>query len=707
MNEELMYKKGSEKVLNTLTNSRGNAKKFSSLNTGIYLITKEAFSLYEIIETNTSKRKPLWYNFITIETVVSALILISSKLTIESDVKWKRHLLIEKIANEFFEGDMKLGLGFTEWIIENSELFEKTITQKGIQKIVNYILNPVVTEDIIAQVNARAAREFYPLPMTEKPIQWHYEEEKAIGGYKTKQFPIVRGVKNPSKLNDHLLRSINTLQAVPYRINTVALEAVKANLVEPKKSDFVKVDFPEKSDKKWTADEIDLIKLYKSQIKAYKSELGKYRANVLMLDIADQYKNEERIYFPWNFDYRGRKYPIAVFLNPQGDDAVKAILEFADGITLNDAGISAMYYTLAGLWGADKEEPEERIIIGKEVVSNNYLEADEPYQFLALQTKVKEWQSDNSALIYTPSHLDGCANGSQHTAMLTGCKSTAYATNILPSPDGKRRDLYIEVADKALELVRISDNLQDVIAYIVDCLESNGRKYAKNPTMTKVYSAKLQSFAQSCLKNMHDLNYIIDLCNEKTAFAFAKEIAKALDVILKGGTIWEKWIQATSKILTSNNKGFSWVTPDGFKVVVDRKKRKSKVLKIKLNGKTILLSVNENTPDIDSNKIKSGISPNVIHSFDATHLRMTESKCLDFGITQFNMIHDSFGCDMNNLWNLLRFTKEAWVEMYGNFDIAENLANQFRTQTDKEIESCSFLGGFNVEEVYKSNHFFS
>lgn len=710
MIEQDMYKKGSEKILGTLKTKRGKAKNFATLNEGMYLITREAFDLHELLKSNTVKKKPTWHKVANLEIIASALLLIASKLTIESDVKWKRHLLIEKVANEFLDSDMKLSLGFTEWIIENSSIFDKTVESKNRKTMVNYILKPEVSEKIISQINARAAQEFYPLPITEAPEDWGYSDTVVYGGYKTKQFPIVRGIntkKNPIILNNHLLKCLNSMQSVPYRINTTALEAVKSDLVEPKKSDYVKISFPKKSDNEWTPEEIEAIKLYKLQIKQYKSEVGKYRATKLMLDIADQYKNEERIYFPWNFDYRGRMYPIAVFLNPQGDDKTKGILEFADGITLNKAGERAMYYTLAGLFGADKESAENRIKIGKEVVNTNYLEADEPYQFLALQTQVQKWEADNSILIYTPCHLDGCANGSQHAAMLTGCKSTAYATNILPSPDGKRRDLYIEVANKSIELVKTSENTHEVIAYILECLESNGRKYAKNPTMVKIYGGKLQTFADSCLKNMNELNYIIDMVNQKTSFAFAKVISDALNIILKGGMVFEKWIQASSRVLTNENKGFRYTTPDGFVVSIDRKKRRSEVIRVKLNNRLIKLSINKNTPDIDSLKIKSGISPNVIHSLDATHLRMTLSKCIDVGMTQFNFIHDSFGCDMNNMNFLMNATKEAWIELYGNFDVAENLANQFRCQTDKEIISCSFLGGFDVNEVMKSEYFFS
>lgn len=104
-------------------------------------------------------------------------------------------------------------------------------------------------------------------------------------------------------------------------------------------------------------------------------------------------------------------YPVSTFLSPQGDDKVKSMLEFKNGIKLTESGIKYVYYTLAGLWGADKESFENRVEIGKTVIYNNYKDADEPYQFLALQNQLLKWEEDHDTLIYTPCHLDGSCNG--------------------------------------------------------------------------------------------------------------------------------------------------------------------------------------------------------------------------------------------------------------------------------------------------------
>ena len=42
------------------------------------------------------------------------------------------------------------------------------------------------------------------------------------------------------------------------------------------------------------------------------------------------FKEKDKFFLPWSFDYRGRTYPIPAFLTPQDTDAGKALLKFAE-----------------------------------------------------------------------------------------------------------------------------------------------------------------------------------------------------------------------------------------------------------------------------------------------------------------------------------------------------------------------------------------
>ena len=71
---------------------------------------------------------------------------------------------------------------------------------------------------------------------------------------------------------------------------------------------------------------------------------------------------------------------------------------------------------------------------------------------------------------------------------------------------------------------------------------------------------------------------------------------------------------------------------------------------------------------IDISEQTSSVSPNFIHSFDATHLVMTVNAAVAEGVSSFAMIHDSFGahaCDIPKLKGVLR---EQFVKLYTEND---------------------------------------
>ncbi len=97
------------------------------------------------------------------------------------------------------------------------------------------------------------------------------------------------------------------------------------------------------------------------------------------IETARQYYAEERFFFPWNLDTRGRAYPIARGLQPQGSDWQKALLRFARG---REYTAEARFYLMfhgANCYG----ETETGVKLDKAL----YL------------TRVK-WVEDNKALIF-------------------------------------------------------------------------------------------------------------------------------------------------------------------------------------------------------------------------------------------------------------------------------------------------------------------
>ena len=92
-------------------------------------------------------------------------------------------------------------------------------------------------------------------------------------------------------------------------------------------------------------------------------ELHSQRCDFLIkLQVAKEMRDEDRIYFPHNIDFRGRAYTMHVHLNHLGSDICRGALVFADARPLGDDGLDWLYIQAANLYagGVDKLPMDER-----------------------------------------------------------------------------------------------------------------------------------------------------------------------------------------------------------------------------------------------------------------------------------------------------------------------------------------------------------
>ena len=157
----------------------------------------------------------------------------------------------------------------------------------------------------------------------------------------------------------------------------------------------------------------------------------------------------------------------------------------------------------------------------------------------------------------------------------------------------------------------------------------------------------------------------------------------------------------------NGSKKLCWTTPAGFNVVYENFHSFNDTAfapikgYTKANGVNLVVKVNTKIPD--NRKFASGISPNIVHSFDSAHLAMT---CVRHKGT-FAGIHDSFSTHASDVPALLEVTKEAFIEIYKDVDILEELTSMILTDRGNFKGNKPEFGDLDLDIVKDSTFFFA
>jgi len=790
-NEQQMKAKGESKVWNSIIKGNGQAKDIASTNIGQQILMDEAIRVLDKFEEWVGKsskmdRVSLKKTFpasittglddsgkevdivddTTLSLILKTFLFLTGSASGALDYKTvgrkkTRHKKVKAVNEKIFPDlTFELTWRVVEVMIDHSNYFEtdKTIMMINGRHSTSLSYECTLDETIFDKLSTQALMAFYPMPMTEKPLDWKFEDGKISGGYVNHQYEMVRIKKKNLKYDKYsqdIFDSVNYIQSTPWRVNEEALTIIENDLRAPLKVDFIKALYPESTNCKFEVKikdeevlaelsdkELNEIKearhiynqsavLYQAEVKDYESAMGKYRAIKMAIEIANKYKGKT-IYFPNSYDSRGRIYPIPVGLTPQGSDAVKALIEYENGQVLDWDGAEWAFAYLASLYGDDKLHFEDRAKRGMELMTADYKDADEPFQFLSHQIELRKVIADKKYIFKGRIHLDACNSGSQFTSALTGDLAGCMATNVIPTlkEDGKcdRQDAYLLVANKSIEMAKnilsgsLSEDDREVYELLLDLLEKSGRKICKRPVMVSNYGGTAGGRADMLFDMFRELGVERKHITQQNAIKFARIIGDSITGVLNGGKAFEKYIQQMNNMIANKGTAVTWTTSDGFHVVhVKNKELKPKQVTLMLPNARRKTTIIKKlfSDEVAASKMRSAISPNYIHSLDAELLRRTALRMRDEGIMDTDWIHDSFGCLPNQVNDMLRITKEVFLEMMEAKPLQvldDELRSQalFNGNTEKQLEKVEMpnLGGINIESgdlrvLLNSEWFFS
>lgn len=451
------------------------------------------------------------------------------------------------------------------------------------------------------------------------------------------------------------------------------------------------------------------------------------------IELAMKFKDRE-FYFPHMLDFRGRMYPIPMYLQPQGHDLARGLLTFANGkpVMEKDAGWLAIH--LANCWGNDKISFDERIewveaqrpmwlrIADNPMASLEWANRDDPWQTLAAILEWVRYLCEGPGMISSlPIRVDGTCNGIQHLASMMRDEVAGAEVNLIPSSTPK--DIYGTMGralSARLEGIREGSGLPGQRAdwWLQRFPDGIPRSLPKNPVMVLPYGGTRDSYFGSIHKWLQKNDPKGTAFPEKQRREMVPFMRDCLWDTVAGGEVMGKvmecmeWLKEVADIVAATEQPIFWTTPTGFHVRHFYGAEASKRIDTKIDGKSIRLRLTKRTNKLAKREQLQGISPNFVHSMDAsanmeTILLFHEANADD--PPAFTSIHDAYGTVAGSMWSLYDCLREAFVKVHTH-DVLEDFRDRcvlmyrdhlYAHDTGKSLELCWEIAEDTIKRVPK------
>lgn len=593
---------------------------------------------------------------------------------------------------------------------------------------------------------------YYPFVVTPRP----WTDIEGSGGYYTnksikfirarnfKDFTIIRKYKPDVS---RLMNTINAIQETPYRINKRVLEVIEyiqdASIIDPTaptSSPFLLGNIP--YNREMEARDIVKKESY-TELKDYYRALDLQRELItriqskrvgfeLSLMVARQFQNYEKLYFSYNTDFRGRLYPIQQYLNPQGTDQTKALLEFGEGQVLTDTGFYWLCIHGANCYGYDKmtygdrskailTHHKEIMAIYEDPVANSryWYKADSPLLYLAFCFSYGDYYKDPNSLCYNVVQLDGTCSGLQMYAGLLRDKEGAEAVNVINNSSYTVSDVYAKVATEVNKILESGDYRKSIsfttkggeYKTLPTYIEANSlkgnitRSHTKRNTMTQPYSVTRRGMFEQVYDQLQEYEEENKVFWKGDKFVVASLLSElndiAIEKVVKGAKIGQRVLkEVLGKALKEDKVDYAyWQTPIfNFPIVQRIKKEKRRRYRTTFGDLVLYDQTDEN----HHLRMLNGIAPNFIHSLDATVLYRTVEICKEHNVNSFWLIHDSYGVLPNDVDILNTSFRQAYVELF-NTNPLEEWVKQIHINSLEEVQQV-MVNNLDLDTILVSNY---
>lgn len=435
----------------------------------------------------------------------------------------------------------------------------------------------------------------------------------------------------------------------------------------------------------------------------------------------------KQFYFPHHLDFRGRVYPTASIMTPQGDDQSIALLKFKEGQKVaTERDWWWVRVQGAGLFGIDKVPFEQRLDWVNQHTEHIlesakdpfacrwWAAADSPMSFLAWCMEYAKVTHDNNANWHLPITIDGSNNGLQVYSFLLRDPVGGAATNCVPSDSP--HDIYQDVADIVTEKLGKRAVLGDVLAN--RWLAVVGGKIPRAATKRIVMTTPYGCTKFACLK--YTAEWYEEFCRKTNTNEFALSLYKDLEYL--SDLIWDSidavvvsarkgmdWLRQCADIFSAQKMNVRWTTPVGFEILQKYTKLSgSKSVNLVFGKRVERVAYRDQTKEVDGKRQRNGLAPNVIHSLDAAVLMEVVNRAQRAGCESFRAVHDSFGALPKDMDLVSKCVRESYSEIFSG-DLLADLRGQWQAQMPEGVDlpDPPRQGLMSINQVLKSQYFFA
>ena len=395
------------------------------------------------------------------------------------------------------------------------------------------------------------------------------------------------------------------------------------------------------------------------------------------------------------FDYRGRMYYRGGLLTPQGPDWQKALFQFHAPMKLGKSGHHALaavaateYGSKASLqdridWGMENaaKHGEEIILSGKVIKSYQY--SAQAVEMAWIQRHIDSGADVADYLSHIVCHADGCCNGLQHGAAMTGSRSVAQLTNCTAATrNDSPNDAYTAALNSGIEALTGYPRAQAALL-------GAGRNSLKYPVMVVSYGAG----EQTCYKAFCDWATDEQISGLRTGTKkpeqlIYKAVGTVAGPIIALNAAMKKAVAETQKLYPCP---IMWEASDGFLVVQECRSKDKKDKRYLGAGE-----FKQRTDGISAKAQEAAIGPNYVHTRDSDHCREVV-RSVSYSVVT---VHDSIGCHAGSFWHCAGAIRRGFVTIY-EFDQAES----FRLWNNVDFKVPQ-LGDYHPSECLKAPYFF-